>query len=50
MAFSREVLDEILKSYTGPESMAGPGGILKQSTSAKLRLIKYEPLAKQILA
>jgi hypothetical protein len=30
MAFSRELLDEILKDYHGPEDMMGQGGIIKQ--------------------
>ena len=35
MAFTKEVLDEILKSYSGdPEDFAGPGGLLKQLTKA----------------
>ena len=37
MAFTKEVLDEILKSYSGnPEDFAGPGGLLKQLTKALL--------------
>ena len=35
MAFTKEVLDEILKGYSGdPEDFAGPGGLLKQLTKA----------------
>ena len=35
MAFTKEVLDEILKGYSGdPEDFAGTGGLLKQLTKA----------------
>jgi len=35
MAFTNQLLDEILKDYTGdPEQFAGPGGLLKQLTKA----------------
>jgi transposase-like protein len=34
MAFTKEVLDEILKEYHGPEDMVGQNGILKQLTKA----------------
>jgi len=30
MAFSKEVLDEILKDYRGPDVFYGPDGIMKQ--------------------
>jgi transposase-like protein len=34
MAFSKEVLDEILKDYHGPDDFYGPEGIMKQLTKA----------------
>jgi transposase-like protein len=34
MAFAPEVLDEILKSYRGPDDFYGPEGIMKQLTKA----------------
>jgi len=48
MAFSREVLDEILKSYTGPESMAGPDGILKQLTKALIERAMEAELSQEL--
>ena len=34
MAFSKEVPDEILKDYHGPDDFYGPDGIMKQLTKA----------------
>jgi transposase-like protein len=34
MAFSKELLDEILKDYRGPDDFYGPEGIMKQLTKA----------------
>jgi transposase-like protein len=34
MAFSKEMLDEILKDYHGPDDFYGPEGIMKQLTKA----------------
>jgi transposase-like protein len=34
MAFTKEVLDEILKNYHGPDDFYGPEGIMKQLTKA----------------
>jgi transposase-like protein len=34
MAFTKEVLDEILKDYHGPDDFYGPEGIMKQLTKA----------------
>jgi transposase-like protein len=34
MAFSKELLDEILKDYHGPGDFYGPQGIMKQLTKA----------------
>jgi transposase-like protein len=34
MAFSKELPDEILKNYHGPDNFYGPQGIMKQLTKA----------------
>jgi transposase-like protein len=34
MAISKEVLDELLKDYKGPDDLTGPDGLLKQLTKA----------------
>jgi len=34
MAISKEVLDELLKGYKGPDDLTGPDGLLKQLTKA----------------
>jgi len=34
MAITKEVLDELLKEYKGPEDIIGPEGLLKQLTKA----------------
>ena len=34
MAFTKEILDEILKNYKGPDDMFGPDGIIKQFSKA----------------
>jgi transposase-like protein len=34
MVFSKEVLDEILKDYHGPDGFYGPEGIMKRLTKA----------------
>jgi hypothetical protein len=36
MAFSKELLDEILKDYHGPDDFYGPQGIMKQLTMCQL--------------
>ena len=38
MAFSKEVLDEILKDYHGPDDFYGADGIMKQLTKALVEL------------
>jgi putative transposase len=37
MAISKEVLDELMKNYKGPEDITGPNGLLKELTKAWLR-------------
>jgi len=34
MAITKEVLDELLKEYRGPDDLIGPDGLLKQLTKA----------------
>ena len=34
MAISKEVLDELMKNYKGPDDITGPGGLLKELTKA----------------
>ena len=34
MAISKEILDELLKDYKGPDDITGPDGLLKQLTKA----------------
>jgi transposase-like protein len=34
MAISKEVLDELMKNYKGPEDITGPDGLIKELTKA----------------
>lgn len=34
MAITKEVLNELLKAYKGPEDITGPNGLLKQLSKA----------------
>jgi transposase-like protein len=34
MAITKEILDELLKDYKGPDDITGPDGLLKQLTKA----------------
>lgn len=34
MAITKEILDELLKDYKGPEDITGPNGLLKQLSKA----------------
>jgi putative transposase len=34
LANSREILDELLNDYKGPDDITGPDGLLKQLTKA----------------
>ncbi len=36
MAISKEVLDELMKNYKGPEDITGPEGLIKELTKALL--------------
>jgi len=40
MAISKEVLDELLKDYKGPEDITGPEGLLKQLTKRSGRRLR----------
>jgi transposase-like protein len=48
MAFSRELLDEILKDYHGPEDMMGQGGIIKQLSKALIERAMEAELTEQL--
>nr|WP_010257598.1 hypothetical protein [Treponema primitia] len=46
MAFSKELLDEILKDYKGPEDMMGQEGIIKQLSKALIERAMEAELAE----
>jgi transposase-like protein len=48
MAFSQEVLDEILKGYHGPDDFYGPEGIMKQLTKALVERTMEAELTEQL--
>ena len=48
MAFSKEVLDEILKDYRGPDDFYGPDGIMKQLSKALIERMMQAELTEQI--
>jgi hypothetical protein len=48
MAFSQEVLDEILKDYCGPDDFYGPEGIMKQLTKALVERTMEAELTVQL--
>jgi transposase-like protein len=48
MAFSQEVLDEILKDYHGPDDFYGPEGIMKQLTKALVERTMEAELTGQL--
>jgi transposase-like protein len=48
MAFSQEVLDEILKDYRGPDDFYGPEGIMKQLTKALVERTREAELTGQL--
>jgi hypothetical protein len=48
MAFSKEVLDEILKGYHGPDDFYGPEGIMKQLTKALVERTMETELTVQL--
>jgi hypothetical protein len=43
MAISKEILDELLKNYNGPDNITGPDGPLKQLTKVVIeRAMQFE--------
>ena len=48
MAFTNEVLDEILKNYHGPDDFYGPEGIMKQLTKALVERTMEAELTEQL--
>jgi transposase-like protein len=48
MAFSKELLDEILKDYKGPEDMMGQEGIIKQLSKALIERAMEAELTEQL--
>jgi transposase-like protein len=48
MAFSKEVLDEILKDYHGPDDFYGPEGIVKQLAKALVERTMEAELAEHL--
>ena len=48
MAFSKELLDEILKDYKGPDDFYGPEGIMKQLTKALVERTMEAELTEQL--
>lgn len=48
MAITKEVLDELLKEYRGPEDIAGPDGLLKQLTKALIERAMEAELTEHV--
>jgi transposase-like protein len=48
MAFRREVLDELLKDYHGPDDFYGPEGIMKQLSKALIERMMEAEMTEQI--
>ena len=48
MAFSKEILDELLKDYHGPDDFYGPDGIVKQLSKALIERVMQAELTEQI--
>jgi transposase-like protein len=48
MAFSKEILDEILKDYHGPDDFYGPDGIMKQLTKALVERTMQAELSEHL--
>jgi transposase-like protein len=49
MAFTKEVLDEILKDYHGPDDFYGSEGIMKQLTKALVERTMEAELTEQLV-
>ena len=48
MAITKEVLDELLKEYKGPDDFYGPEGIIKQLSKALIERAMQTELTEQI--
>jgi len=48
MAITKEILDELLKGYKGPEDITGPDGLLKQLTKAVIERTMQAEMTEQL--
>jgi transposase-like protein len=48
MAISKEILDELLKDYKGPDDITGPDGLLKQLTKAVIERAMQAEMTEQL--
>jgi putative transposase len=48
MAISKEILDELLKDYKGPDDITGPDGLLKQLTKALVERAMQAEMTEQL--
>jgi len=48
MAISREILDELLKDYKGPDDFYGPDGLIKQLSKALIERMMETELTEQL--
>jgi putative transposase len=48
MAITKEILDELLKDYKGPDDITGPDGLLKQLTKAVIERAMQAEMTDQI--
>ena len=48
MAITKEVLDELLKEYKGPDDFYGPNGLVKQLSKALIERAMQAELTEQI--
>ncbi|GAB1457516.1 hypothetical protein MASR2M48_28240 [Spirochaetota bacterium] len=48
MAISKDVLDELMKNYKGPEDIAGPDGLIKQLSKALVERAMQAELTEQL--
>jgi putative transposase len=48
MAITKEVLDELLKGYKGPDDITGPNGLLKQLTKAVIERSMQAEMTEQL--
>jgi transposase-like protein len=48
MAISKEILDELLKDYKGPDDITGPDGLLKQLTKAVIERAMQAEMTAQL--